>query len=75
MDYLRSTGNLTLFIVVSIIEGFAVAGRIRRKRLLVQVVPSRWLGSVQGLEQTFIQIAGLIGTLAVRYSMASYRAT
>jgi MFS family permease len=30
---------------------------------LVQVVPPRWLGSVQGLEQSFVQIAGLIGTL------------
>jgi MFS family permease len=56
--------NLTLFLVVSIIEGFAVAWSYPAKAaFLVQVVPPRWLGSVQGLEQTFIQIAGLFGTL------------
>ncbi len=69
-----ATSNLTLFIVVSIIEGFAVAWSYPAKAaFLVQVVPSRWLGSVQGLEQTFIQIAGLIGTLAapVLYSFIS----
>ena len=59
-----TTTNLTLFIIVSVIEGFAVAWSYPAKAaFLVQVVPPRWLGSVQGLEQTFIQIAGLIGTL------------
>jgi MFS family permease len=58
------TTNLTLFIVVNVIEGFAVAWSYPAKAaFLVQVVPPRWLGSVQGLEQTCVQIAGLIGTL------------
>lgn len=60
-----STTNLTLFLVVSVIEGFAVAWSYPAKAaFLVQVAPQRWLGSIQGLEQTFIQVAGLIGTLA-----------
>lgn len=59
-----STRNLTLFLVVSVIEGFAVAWSYPAKSaFLVQVVPSRWLGSVQGMETTFVQVAGLIGTL------------
>jgi DHA1 family multidrug resistance protein-like MFS transporter len=58
------TRNLTVFIIVNVIEGFAVAWSYPAKAaFLVQVVPPRWLGSVQGLEQTFIQVAGLIGTL------------
>lgn len=59
-----TTRNLTLFLVVSVIEGFAVAWSYPAKSaFLVQVVPSRWLGSVQGVETTFVQVAGLIGTL------------
>lgn len=59
-----TTRNLTLFLIVNVIEGFAVAWSYPAKAaFLVQVVPPRWLGTVQGLEQTFIQIAGLIGTL------------
>jgi len=58
------TTNLTLFIVVNVIEGFAMAWSYPAKAaFLVQVVPRRWLGSVQGLEQTSIQVAGLLGTL------------
>jgi MFS family permease len=58
------TTNLTLFIVVSVVEGFAVAWSYPAKAaFLVQVVPPRFLGSVQGLETTFVQIAGLVGTL------------
>jgi|WetSurMetagenome_2_1015567.scaffolds.fasta_scaffold34601_3 MFS transporter, DHA1 family, multidrug resistance protein len=56
--------NLTLFLVVSVIEGFAIAWSYPAKSaFLVQVVPPRWLGSVQGLESTFVQVAGLTGTL------------
>jgi DHA1 family multidrug resistance protein-like MFS transporter len=59
-----ATRNLTVFIVVNVIEGFAVAWSYPAKAaFLVQVVPPRWLGSVQGLEQTFVQVAGLVGTL------------
>jgi DHA1 family multidrug resistance protein-like MFS transporter len=58
------TTNLTLFLIVSVIEGFAVAWSYPAKAaFLVQVVPPRWLGTVQGIEQSFIQVAGLVGTL------------
>ena len=63
-----STTNLVLFLVVSVIEGMAVAWSYPAKAaFLVQVVPPRWLGSVQGLEQTFVQVAGLIGTLTAPF--------
>lgn len=56
--------NLTLFLVVSVIEGFAVAWSFPAKQaFLVQVVPPRWLGSVQGVESSSMQVAGLTGTL------------
>jgi len=69
-----ATRNLTLFLIVNVVEGFAVAWSYPAKQaFLVQVVPSRWLGSVQGLEQTFVQVAALIGTLVapVLYSHLS----
>ena len=59
-----STDNLTLFLVVNIIEGLAIAWSYPAKQaFLVQVAPPRWLGSVQGLEQSSVQVAALIGTL------------
>ena len=58
------TRNLTLFIVINVIEGFAVAWSYPSKQsFLVAVVPSRWLGSVQGLEQSAMQLSALVGTL------------
>jgi MFS family permease len=44
-----------------------------KQGFLVQVVPQRWLGTVQGLEQTCLQVAALIGTLVapVLYSRLS----
>jgi DHA1 family multidrug resistance protein-like MFS transporter len=58
------TRNLTLFIVINVIEGFAVAWSYPSKQsFLVAVVPSRWLGSIQGLENSSMQLAALIGTL------------
>jgi MFS family permease len=59
-----STKNLVLFLVVNVIEGFAVALSYPAKQaFMVQVVPPRWLGSVQGLEQTCLQLSALVGTL------------
>jgi len=59
-----ATDNLVLFLAVNIVEGFAIAWSYPAKQaFLVQVVPSRWLGSVQGLEQTSLQLAALVGTL------------
>jgi MFS family permease len=58
------THNLTLFLVVNVVEGLAVAWSYPAKQgFFVQAVPSRWLGSLQGLEQTYSQAAALIGTL------------
>lgn len=59
------TTNFTLFLIVNVLEGFAVAWSYPAKQaFLVQVVPRRWLGSVQGLEGTSMQVAALVGTLA-----------
>lgn len=66
------TRNLTLFLVVNIIEGLAIAWSYPAKQgFLVQVVPRRWLGTVQGLEQTCLQAAALIGTLVARRCTAT----
>jgi len=60
-----TTDNLPLFLGVSVIEGLAVAWSYPAKQaFLVQVVTPRWLGSVQGVEQTSMQVAAFIGTLA-----------
>ncbi len=57
--------NLMLFVIVNVIEGLAFAWSYPAKQsFLVQVAPPRWLGSVQGLEQTSLQVAALVGTLA-----------
>lgn len=59
-----TTDNLPLFLIVSVIEGLAVAWSYPAKQaFLVQVVPPRWLGSVQGVEQTLMQVAAFVGTL------------
>jgi MFS family permease len=59
-----ATTNFTLFIIVNVIEGLAVAWSYPAKQaFLVQVVPPRWLGSVQGMEGTSMQVAALIGTV------------
>ncbi len=59
-----TTDNLPLFLGVSVIEGLAVAWSYPAKQaFLVQVVTPRWLGSVQGVEQTSMQVAAFIGTL------------
>ncbi len=58
------THNLILFLIVNVIEGLAVAWSYPAKQgFFVQVVPFRWLGSLQGLEQTCVQAAALVGTL------------
>jgi MFS family permease len=57
--------NLVLFVIVNVIEGLAFAWSYPSKQsFLVQIAPPRWLGSIQGLEQTSLQIAALVGTLA-----------
>jgi MFS family permease len=62
--YYGVSHNLVMFIVVNIVEGLSFAWSYPAKQgFLVQVAPSRWLGSVQGLEQTSVQVAALVGTL------------
>jgi MFS family permease len=62
--YYGVSNNLVLFIAVNVVEGLAFAWAYPAKQgFLVQVAPTRWLGSVQGLESTSIQVAALIGTL------------
>jgi MFS family permease len=52
-----------LFLVVLPVDGLAYAFAFPAKQaFLVQVSPSRWLGSVQGAEQTAMQLAALAGT-------------
>jgi len=58
------TRNLTLFLAFNVLEGVAVAISMPAKQaFLVQVSPRRWLGTVQGMEQTSMQLAALVGTL------------
>ena len=58
------TKNLALFMIVNILEGFAIACSYPAKQaFLVQVSPPRWLGTITGLETTATQLATLLGTL------------
>ena len=58
------TDNLVLFLLVNVGEGLAIAWSYPAKQaFFVQVVPRRWLGSLQGLEQTCMQLSALLGTL------------
>lgn len=62
--YYGLSDNLPLFLAVSVIEGLAIAWSYPAKQaFLVQVVTPRWLGSVQGVEQTSMQVAAFTGTL------------
>ncbi len=58
------TTNLTLFIIVNVFEGIAIAFSYPAKQaFLVQVSPRRWIGTVTGVESTAMQLAGLLGSL------------
>ncbi len=58
-----TTTNLTLFLIVNVVEGLAIAFSYPPKQaFLIQVSPPRWLGTVTGLESTSMQLAGMIGT-------------
>ncbi len=63
-----ATHNMALFIIMNVLEGFAIAWSYPAKAaFLVQVSPRRWLGTIQGMEQTSMQLAALIGTLAAPF--------
>jgi len=54
----------SLYIAAAVVGGLAFALAFPAKQaLLVQLSPPRWLGSVQGIEQTSMQGAAFIGTL------------
>jgi DHA1 family multidrug resistance protein-like MFS transporter len=58
------TTNLTIFLLVNVIEGLAIAFSYPAKQaFLIQVTPLRWRGSVTGVEQSAMQAAGLLGSL------------
>jgi MFS family permease len=58
------TTNLTLFVIVNVLEGAAIAFSYPAKQaFLVQVSPRRWIGTVTGVEATSMQLAGLLGSL------------
>jgi MFS family permease len=58
------TRNLTVFLLFNVLEGVADAISMPAKQaFLVQCSPRRWLGTVQGMEQTSMQLAAWIGTL------------
>ncbi len=59
-----TTINFHLILVVSVVEGLAVAFSYPAKQaFLMQVSPVHWRGTVVGIENTSMQLAGLIGTL------------
>jgi MFS family permease len=56
--------HLWLFLVLAVVEGLATAVAIPAKQaFLVQVSPPRWIGAIQGLEASVLQLAALVGTL------------
>jgi MFS family permease len=59
-----TTTILWVLLAFNVIEGIAIAYSYPAKQaFLVQVSPRRWLGTIQGLEGTSMQLAALIGTL------------
>lgn len=62
--YYGVTSNLTMFIIVNVIEGIAVAWSFPAKQaFLTQISPPRWLGTITGMENTSMQAAILVGSL------------
>ncbi len=58
------THDLTVYLAAMLIGGGAFAVAFPAKQaFLVQVAAPRWLGSIQGVEQTAMQLAALVGTL------------
>ena len=59
-----SIHNLTLFLILNVLEGIAIAYSYPAKQaFLVQVSQPRWIGTVTGLETTSMQLATLLGSL------------
>jgi DHA1 family multidrug resistance protein-like MFS transporter len=57
-----------IFLVVLPVDGLAFALAFPAKQaLLVQVSPRRWLGAIQGAEQTAMQLAAFAGTVTAPF--------
>jgi MFS family permease len=60
------TRGLALYLVVVVVQGLAFALAAPAKQgFLVQASPSLWIGVVQGLDSTSMQLGGLVGTLLI----------
>ena len=58
------THDLKVYVAALLVGGGAFAvGYPAKQAFLVQVSPLPWLGSIQGMEQTAMQLGALIGTL------------
>jgi hypothetical protein len=58
------THDLGAYLVAMLVGGSAFAVAFPAKQaFLVQVSPPRWLGTIQGAEQTAMQLTALVGTL------------
>jgi len=58
------THDLRVYLVAMLVGGGAFAVAFPAKQaFLVQLSPPRWLGSIQGAEQTAMQLTALLGTL------------
>jgi MFS family permease len=54
------------FLIVLPIDGLAFAFAFPAKQaLLVRISPRKWLGSIQGAEQTAMQLAAFVGTVSM----------
>ena len=61
------THDLTVYLAAMLVGGGAFAVAFPAKQaFLVQVSAPRWLGSIQGVEQTAMQLAALVGTLTAQ---------
>lgn len=68
------TTSISLYLVVAVVQGLAYAlANPAKQALLVQTSQPEWIGMVQGLDATSMQLGGLAGTLIVPalYSLMS----
>ena len=63
-----STHDLAVLLVFCAVEGFAYALALPAKQaFLVMTSPARWLGSVQGLESSAMNVAAFVGTVTAPF--------
>ena len=60
------TRSFALYLVLAVVTGLAFAvSNPAKQGFMVQVSPPKWIGTVQGLDSTSMQLGGLAGTLLV----------